>query len=131
MDAQLISLARQVFAAARAGDTATLARYLDAGGPVDLRNEKGDTLLMLASYHGHLDATWLLLERGADPDLANDRGQRPLAGAAFRGDTAIARLLLEHGADREAATPDGKTALDFAMMFQRDGMVALLSRPRV
>ena len=43
-----------------------LGRLLASGLPANLRNHKGDTLLMLASYHGHLDAVRVLLEHGAD-----------------------------------------------------------------
>jgi ankyrin repeat protein len=38
---------------ARSGDADALAAYIDAGVPVNLTNDKGDTLLMLAAYHGH------------------------------------------------------------------------------
>ena len=42
--------------AARGGDAALLGEALGAGLPPDLRNDRGDTLLMLASYHGQADA---------------------------------------------------------------------------
>ena len=58
-----------------------------------------DTLLMLASYHGHRETTEVLLSRGADPNVPNDRGQTPLAGAVFKGDIDIIEALLKHGAD--------------------------------
>jgi ankyrin repeat protein len=70
-----------------------------------------DSLLMLASYHGHLATSRALLARGADPALANDRGQTPLAGAAFKSDVAMASLLLDHGAAVGGAGPDGRTLL--------------------
>ena len=40
----------QVFNKAREGDALMLARLISAGLPVTLKNSKGDTLLMLASY---------------------------------------------------------------------------------
>jgi len=118
--------ANQVFDVARNGDAAMLARLLDSGLPANLRNHKGDSLLMLASYHGHQDAARVLLQHGADANLANDRGQTPLAGTGFKGDLAMATLLLEHGADVEGASPDGKTALMMAAMFNRTDIVELL-----
>jgi hypothetical protein len=125
-DTDVLALARTAFQHARAGDTGRLAWLISAGLPVNLCNEKGDTLLMLASYHGHGRATRLLLESKADPDKANDRGQTPLAAAAFMGDVAIAELLLEHGAQVDGAGPDGKTALMFAAMFDRVAVLELL-----
>ena len=43
----------KVFNLARQGDTGTLAAYVDVGVPANLCNDKGDTLVMLAAYHGH------------------------------------------------------------------------------
>jgi ankyrin repeat protein len=116
----------QVFERARSGDADMLRRLVENGLPPNLRNHKGDTLLMLASYHGHLDASRALLELGADPNIVNDNGQTPLAGAGFKGNVAMAELLIAHGADVNAAGPDGKTALMFAAMFNRTAIVELL-----
>jgi len=92
-DPALIELATRLFDMARAGDTATLAAYLDAGVPVNLSNDKGDTLVMLAAYHGHAGTVSAPPSRGADPDRPNDRGQTPLAGAAFKGEDAEVRAF--------------------------------------
>ena len=80
------------------GQVQELGELLRMGLPPNLRNEKGDSLLMLASYHGHAGAVRVLLEHGADPELPNDRGQTPLAGAAFKGDIATVQSLLDGGA---------------------------------
>jgi ankyrin repeat protein len=126
LDDAALAFAEQVFESTRKGDAARLADLLGRGLPPNIRNHNGDSLLMLASYHGHLDASRVLLENGADPQLHNDKGQSPLAGAAFKGYLDMARLLLDHGADVESATPDGKTALMMAAMFNRSEIVALL-----
>lgn len=126
MDQETYELVQELFQLVRAGDTQRLAGLLEMGLVPNLRTSSGDSLLMLASYHGHHEMTRLLLERGADPELPNDRGQIPLAGAAFKGDTAMARLLIEHGADVNARSPDGKTPLMFAAMFDRTEIVDLL-----
>ena len=125
-DEETLAFAAKVFAAAREGDVETLGPLLDAGLPADLSNDKGDTLLMLASYHGHEALTERLLKAGADPAIANDRGQTPLAGAAFKGETAIARLLLDHGAPVEDGGPGGKPPLTMAAMFDRVEILDLL-----
>jgi uncharacterized protein len=126
LDRETYEQVQELFRLVRAGDTPRLARLLGMGLVPNLRDGKGDSLLMLASYNGHHELTRLLLEHGADPELANDRGQIPLAGAAFKGDAAMARLLLEHGADVDAPTPDGKTPLMFAAMFDRVEIMELL-----
>lgn len=135
-DPSLIDFATKIFNLARAGDTAAIAAYVDAGVPVNLTNDKGDTLLMLAAYHGHADTVAALLQRGADPGRANDRGQTPLAGAVFKKEPQIVRALLEAGADPAAGQP---SAADTAAMFGNEeflvrrlerGVPGLVRRPR-
>lgn len=116
LDDQLAELAGRLFDMARNGDTAALDAYLDAGVPVNLRNQTGDTLLMLAAYHGHADTVSALLSRGADPNLPNDRGQSPLAGAVFKSNDEVVAALVAAGADPDAGSP---TARDAAVMFGR------------
>jgi ankyrin repeat protein len=121
-DPEVLQLAAKVFDLARQGGTGTLAAYVDAGVPANLTNDKGDTLVMLAAYHGHADTVIALLERGADPDRANDRGQTPLAGAVFKGEDEVVRALLDGGADPAAGTP---SAVDTARMFGKDELLKL------
>ena len=126
LDDDTLAFARRVFQFARTGETAELAVLLGQGLPANLRNERGDGLLMLACYHGHVDTARVLLDHGADPELLNDAGQTPLAGAAFKGDAAVVSLLLERGAQVDAAGPNGKTALMIAAMFNRVEMMRML-----
>ncbi|MGA5066991.1 ankyrin repeat domain-containing protein [Streptomyces exfoliatus] len=121
-DPEVIELASKVFDLARTGDADALAAYLDAGVPANLTNEKGDSLVMLAAYHGHAAAVSALLARGADADRANDRGQTPLAGAVFKGEGAVIRALLDGGANPEAGTP---SAVDTARMFGKAELLEL------
>jgi ankyrin repeat protein len=116
-DPELVEFATRLFGLARTGQTEALAAYVDAGVPVDLTNDAGDTLLMLAAYHGHAGTVRALLERGADPGRRNDRGQTPLAGAVFKKEPEIVRALLDAGADPDAGTP---SAADTARMFGHD-----------
>lgn len=125
VDPDLVELATKLFELARTGDAATLAAYIDAGVPVNLCNDKGDTLLMLAAYHGQRAAVTALLERGADPDRANDRGQTPAAGAVFKGEDDILKALLAAGADPDAGTP---SARESATVFGRTELLELFDR---
>jgi len=122
-DDSLVELAHQLFDLARAGEEEQLAAYVDAGVPVDLTDPAGNTLLMLAAYHGHAGSVTALADRGADVDRSNDRGQTPLAGAVFKGAAEVVRALLDAGADPDAGTP---TARQSAAMFGQD---ELLSAP--
>ncbi len=84
LDADTLAFAARVFQYARMGHAEDLADLFGQGLPANLRNDKGDSLLMLAAYNGQAEAARVILAHGGDPELANDRGQTPLAGAAFR-----------------------------------------------
>lgn len=110
---------------------ATLTQALSAGLPPNLTNSKGDTLLMLASYHGHLALTQELLQRGADPNRLNDRGQSPLAGAVFKAEPAIVECLLEHGADVDVGTPSAMQSIEIFRQRERWGQRFEAQRERL
>jgi ankyrin repeat protein len=121
IDPEVVELAGKVFDLARSGDATTLAGYLDAGVSVELTNEKGDSLLMLAAYHGNTAAVRELLAHGADANRINDRGQTPLAGAVFKGERDIVSALLAAGADPDAGSPSARAA---AEMFGKTDLLA-------
>ena len=121
---EIAELAGRLFDMARSGDASTLAAYLDAGVPVNLTNGAGDTLVMLAAYHGHPETVRALIERGADVNRPNDRGQTPLAGAVFKGEDDVVDLLVAAGADPAAGQP---SATDTARMFGRAGYLEMFN----
>ena len=106
-DEGAVALAHRLLDAARAGDLDLLA-YVDAGVPADLSDPAGNSLLMLAAYHGHAGLVAGLRDRGADVDRLNDRGQSPLAGAVFKGEDDVVTALLDGGADPDAGTPSAR-----------------------
>lgn len=105
---------------ARRGESGELLEYLDHGLPVDIQDGYGNTVLILAAYHGHTDTVRDLIARGADVNLRNDRNQSALAGAVFKGADEAVAVLLEAGADPDAGTP---TARDAAGMFGREDLL--------
>lgn len=127
MSDETYEMIQQLFQLVRSEDAARMRGLFDKGFDApNIRDGKGNTLLMLASYNGQLEMTRVLLENGGDPQAANDMGQIPLAGAAFKGNTEMTRLLIQHGADVNARMPDGKTPLMFAAMFNRLEIIDLL-----
>jgi ankyrin repeat protein len=117
-----LDLAAKLFDLARAGDTSTLTTYISAGIPKNLTNASGDTLLMLAAYHGHAETVKALLDMGADASVLNGRGQSPIAGAVFKGYDDVVKVLYEGGADVRNGQPN---AVDCATMFKREGLLRL------
>ena len=127
IDPDVQALAEKVFTLAREGDAALLQAYIDEGVPANLTNGKGDTLLILAAYHEHLDSVRVLLGRGADPDRVNDNGQTALGSAVVRKAGDIVTALLDAGADPDAGH---QSAPDIARFFALDEMLALLTHHR-
>jgi ankyrin repeat protein len=125
-DEETLAFAHRMFDLARAGRTTELIGYVEAGLPIDMTNDKGDTLLILAAYHMHPDTVAALLERGADTTRTNDRGQTALAAATFRRSADTVAALLAAGADPEQGSP---SAVETATFFELPEMLALLRRP--
>ena len=115
---------------------------LDAGASVDIRNNNGGTVLMLAARYGHLDVVRYLLEAGASVglqialglaaggghldvvkelldagasvDMQDNFGNTALMRATWDGHLDVVRYLLEAGASVDLQNEDGKTVLDIA-----------------
>lgn len=120
-DPAAVELAHQLLDSARAGDTDTLAAYLDNGVPVELTDPSGNTLLMLAAYHGNTATVDALIEREANVDALNDRGQSPLAGAIFKGEREVAASLVRAGADPDLGSPSARAT---AQMFDQTELLS-------
>ena len=117
------------FQAAREGDVKILAAYFESGLPADVVNARGDTLLILAAYHGHEDAVKTILDRPKLViDAKNKMGFTALTGAAFKGHLGIAKRLVAKGANPDAANGRGQTPLMYAAMFGRTEVVQFLVR---
>lgn len=121
-DDEVIEFGHRMLDLARAGDRDLLA-YVDAGVPADLTGPDGNTLLMLAAYHGHAALVAGLAELGADPDRCNDRGQSPLAGAVFKLHREVVDALLAAGADPHHGQP---SAVQTARFFEQDELAERL-----
>jgi len=123
LDEETIEFAHRMFDLARSGGTEELVGSVAAGLPANLTNEKGDTLLILAAYHNHVDTVIALLEQGADPGRINDRGQTALSAAVFRQNAETVKALLAVGADPHGGTPSAVATAEF---FKLPEMAALL-----
>lgn len=121
-----LALLREMFDLARTGATEKLTAAIELGVPVNLTNEVGDSLPILAAYHDHPDTVGALLECGADTARINDRGQTALGAAVFRRSERSVTLLLAAGADPALGT---RSALDIARFFNLPEMLALLRPP--
>jgi ankyrin repeat protein len=125
LDEETIEFAHRMFDLARSGGAEELIGNVIAGLPANLTNDKGDTLLILAAYHDHVDVVTALLEQGADPNRVNDRGQTALSAAVFRQNAETVKTLLAAGADPAGGTPSAVATAEF---FKLPEMAALLAK---
>ena len=114
-----------VFEAARNNQATVISHYLDQKGDPNKRDERGHSLLILAAYNGSLETVDLLLKHGADLHLQDGMGT-PLMAASFKGFRPIVQRLLEGGARVDERNGIGATALMFAAMTGKLGVVTLL-----
>lgn len=116
----------RAFAYARTGDTTAMTQTLTPDFDVDVRNDRGDTLLILASYADHTETALLLLERGAGADERSADGMSALTAAAFRGNLVLMRALLDRGVAVDPRGNSGRTPLLWAAFGGSDAAVDLL-----
>lgn len=113
-DKDAIAFAQGIFDLARNGGATLLAPLLEAGVPVDMRTSDGETLLMLATRHGHPETVRLLLAQGANPDQTDSQRRTPLMHAAMADRVELLDQLLAAGADSGLTDAGGHTALYLA-----------------
>lgn len=90
------------FDLARQGRSGPLGEMIDAGVPIDVRNPRGDTVLIVATYAEQEHTVADLVRRGADLNAVNASGQSAISCAVFRKNETLLRMLLEAGADPDA-----------------------------
>lgn len=68
LDDETLAFAARLFQYARMGHAEELAELFGQGLPANLRNDKGDSLLMLAAYNGQAATARVILEAGVIPN---------------------------------------------------------------
>jgi hypothetical protein len=106
--------------AARAGDTAGIARLAGAGSDLNAPGGVNNWTPLMHAIHKHqANSVKALLEAGADVNRISGRTTALILAAGY-GDAEIVGILLEHGADARLALPDGRTALSAAVEGSND-----------
>jgi uncharacterized protein len=70
--------------ASRTGDLPLLQEIIDQKTDLEVRDDKGYTPLIIASYNHQLAAAQLLLQSGADVNGADTSGNTALMGVCFK-----------------------------------------------
>lgn len=119
-------LTQYFFAAARLGDTVVIDEFVSAGFPIDIRNNKGYSALMISAYNGRPEAVNRLLTLGANACAEDKRGNTAIMAAIFKGELRIAKRLIEADCDENHQNKSGQTPLMYASLFGREELQALL-----
>jgi hypothetical protein len=102
---------QDLFQSIERGKITAVERYVAEGGDLELRNERGQTLLMAAVCHSWPKIVRWLLEHSANPNSRDPQGRTPLHYAASSSIDSI-KLLLAAGADAKARDNQGKGVLN-------------------
>ncbi|MEL0660010.1 ankyrin repeat domain-containing protein [Psychromonas arctica] len=114
------------YAAARTGDNEVISEFLNAGLPIDVKNHKGYTALMIATYNGQKNVVNTLIKEGANVCAQDNRGNTALMAAVFRGEFSIAKTLMSEDCDENQQNKAGQTAVMYASLFGREELRELL-----
>jgi len=102
------------------GDVAGIKAALGMGASVKFVDWDGDSILCVASFHGHADAIAAVVAAGAGPNVISN-GRFPLHCASFMGHLKAVEVLLSAGADPTVMDRDGLQPMDVVCMWARDG----------
>ncbi len=114
-------------AAGKCDDPRVIRLLLDNGADLHVRNNGGDTPLLVAVKHDNRKTVEMMLQAGADIDEQNE-GYTALMIAARRGYRGIVALLIEKNADLDIKNDIGKTALRLAKDYGQSEVVDLLEK---
>jgi len=101
--------------AAESGKTQAVVALLESGTDPNVKNQRGQTALHLATGAGHPHVMRALLSRGADLNAGSDHTRNVLFSAiVWEQSIDVLNILLEYGADIDARYTGGRTMLHLA-----------------
>ncbi|MCR5289531.1 MAG: ankyrin repeat domain-containing protein [Treponema sp.] len=92
-----------------------------------ISKDRGYSAVMDAVWKKNVDITKILVARGADLSFVSKEGQSILVLAVGIGDVEVCRILADHGADPDIKDQMGMSAYEYAALFKKDDIVAVLA----
>jgi ankyrin repeat protein len=96
------AMIEELLKAAGENDTEKLSAALWAGVPVDARDARGRTALLIASHANAVEAAKILIQAGADVNAKDDIEDSPYLYAGAEGKLEILKMTVAAGADLAA-----------------------------
>lgn len=118
---EALAQAKKLIVAAMCGPLGEVARLVDSGCSVDMRNEEGQTALMYAVANGKIEIVDYLIASGCDVEASCKSGNRAIMDAAFCGEAVCLGRLLAAGCKLDVADLEGTTPLMHAVYAVADG----------
>ena len=116
-----------IIAAVKSGDIENVRAMLGQDAElVNVKDDRGCSLLHYASEGGYKEVAELLIAHGAAIDAKEINGNTPLHYAARNGKADVAELLLSKGADINAQNKDGFTSLHWTARNNHKTVLELL-----
>ena len=109
-DPEVLSL--QMISWARHKKIAELSYALAKGANLNIKDDNGNTPLIIACQNGHSSVCHLLVEHGANLKCANKRGNTPLHYCFAYNFDDLGKFLISQGADEFAVNADGLTCYE-------------------
>lgn len=97
--------------AAEDNNRRALGLYLSAGFPLETKDERGWTPLMISAFNGNEEMAELLIRSGASVHAIDNGGYGPMHWAAYNGYANVIKLLIVKHADVNARNLNGWTPL--------------------
>jgi len=105
-------------------DATWLNFLIGKGANVNVRDDAGNTPLMIAARIGYADGAQILIRRRAGVNIANNSGETPLIAAVQSRNSGMVDILLKAGADpKRADTLAGMSARDYAEADNRSHII--------
>lgn len=114
-DAEAVELERLLAELCNTASVPALQKLVAAGVPVEGRNERGLTALLVAAETGCLECVEVLVQAGAALEATDEQGRNSLLRAARAGHDAVAMGLLKAGAEMNSMDDLGRNALWWAV----------------
>lgn len=116
---------------AEAGDMNRIRASLAAKVPVNVRDGRGRTALLIATHHNQIDVARLLIVNGADVNAKDKIEDTPYLYAGAEGRNEILKMTLANGANLKDTNRYGGTALTPAAHYGHADTVRILLKTTV
>lgn len=99
-------------------DTLWVRFLLQRGANPNIRNNKGQTPIQLATTMNFVDGVEELIKKGASIDVADSQGETPLIAAVHQRSVPLVARFLKEGADPDRNDNSGRSARDYMELMQ-------------